>query len=510
MGASLEDPRHAAITRPLSRLAAIVMKTTSPAISRRTFVARSTGALAAAAGLPEFTAQAAAENPVPHQATGTRVGEVTENSAIVWIRLTAGTVRNNAGRVISDKAELPADSPVEQLEGACPGAPGRVRLRFGTKADLSDAVTTDWADVGAATDFIHQFSLGGLAAATTYHYASETAAADGPAHGTWRGEFQTAPAAGVAAGQVFCVMTCQGYPDRGHPEGHAIYPAMLALQPAFACLTGDLVYYDNDAPRATTPELARYHWQRMFSLPRLLEFNRRVSTYWLKDDHDTLNNDSWPGAKMGAFTFAEGQRIFRQQAPLAAGPSYRTFRRGRDLQIWLTDGRDFRSPNNAPDGPEKTIWGAEQKAWFQRTVKASDAIWKVLISPTALVGPDRGGKNDNHANAGFQHEGDELRSWIKANVPDNFFVLCGDRHWQYHSVHPETGVHEFGVGAASDAHASGSPGADPKYHRFHRVKGGFLSVNVQRTGEKSGITFQHRDVHGAVVYAWSAERSVRA
>ncbi|MDB6006750.1 MAG: hypothetical protein JWR15_3737, partial [Prosthecobacter sp.] len=26
-----------------------------------------------------------------------------------------------------------------------------------------------------------------------------------------------------------------------------------------------------------------------------------------------------------------------------------------------TDGRDYRSPNKMPDGPDKTIWGAEQK-----------------------------------------------------------------------------------------------------------------------------------------------------
>ena len=75
-----------------------------------------------------------------------------------------------------------------------------------------------------------------------------------------------------------------------------------------------------------------------------------------------------------------------QQAPLGDA-IYRTFRWGRDLQVWFTDGRDFRSPNDIVDGPQKTIWGADQKAWFKRTVAESDATWKVLISPTPLVGP---------------------------------------------------------------------------------------------------------------------------
>jgi alkaline phosphatase D len=199
-------------------------------------------------------------------------------------------------------------------------------------------------------------------------------------------------------------------------------------------------------------------------------------------------------------TFADGQRIFREQAPMGE-KTYRTYRWGKDLQVWLVEGRDFRSPNSMPDGPDKTIWGAEQKKWLKDTLLASDATWKVLVSPTPIVGPDRArGKNDNHANAAFQHEGDEMRQWFQKNLPDNFFVACGDRHWQYHSVHPDTKVEEFSCGPASDEHAGGSPGEDPKYHRFHRVKGGFLSVSVGRKDGKSEIVFRFHDVQGKSLY----------
>jgi alkaline phosphatase D len=461
-------------------------------ITRRAFVA---GTAALAAFGPNSLAD---DGPPTRQATGARVGEVTAESAVVWTRLTAHSTRNSDGVTFGEgDKEKAVAGPVEKLEGACPGAAGRIRLRYGTREDLADAVTTDWSEVTGATDFIHQFRLTGLKPGTAYHYATETSGpGGGPAHGAFRGRFETAPAPDTPAAVRFCVMTCQGYPDRGHPDGHPIYPAMLALRPQFAALTGDLVYYDNDPPRAVTPRLARYHWERMFSLPRLVEFNRRVGTYWLKDDHDTLDNDSWPGRTAGGLTFAEGQAIFRQQAPMADGPGYRTFRWGRDLQVWLTDGRDHRSPNDRPDGPGKTIWGAEQKAWFKRTVSQSTAAWKVLISPTPLVGPDRKNKTDNHANAGFAHEGDEVRGWLKEHAPGNFFVVCGDRHWQYHSAHPKTGLNEFSVGAASDEHAGGSPGENTDYHRFHRVRGGFLSVGVTA----DGIAFRHHDVRGKVVY----------
>lgn len=478
----------------------------SPPFSRRSFVAGTTAALATIAIEPGSVS--AEEAPQPHQATGTRVGEVTPTTAIVWTRLTAKSTRNADGITFEKrKDKKPVENPdIEKCEGVCSGAAGRVRLRYGTREDLTDATTTEWFEVSETGDFSHQFLLRDLKPGTKYHYLSETTGPGGkPTHGTFRGRFSTAPTEETASEVRFCVMTCQGYPDRGHPDGHGIYPSMLAFEPHFAMLTGDLVYYDNDEPRAVTPRLARYHWERMFSLPRLVEFNRHVATYWLKDDHDTLNNDSWPGKKMGELTFAEGQKIFRQQAPMGTGdgPSYRTFRWGRHLQIWLTDGRDFRSPNTMPDGPGKTIWGPKQKEWFKSTVKASTATWKILVSPTPLVGPDRKNKNDNHANEGFQHEGDEIRGWLKENVPDNFFVVCGDRHWQYHSVHPKTGLHEFSVGAASDQHAGGSPGEDPKIHKFHRVRGGFLAVTVKPTEKGATISFELRDLSGKVVHQWS-------
>jgi len=203
--------------------------------------------------------------------------------------------------------------------------------------------------------------------------------------------------------------------------------------------------------------------------------------------------------KMGEFTFAEGQAIFLEQVPMGER-TYRTVRWGRDLQIWLVEGRDFRSPNTAPDGPDKTIWGEQQKAWFERTVKESDATFRVLISPTPLVGPDRKNKHDNHSNVDFTYEGNELRRFIARQK--NMVVVCGDRHWQYMSVHPATGVREYSCGPASKQHAGGWKQDDfiPEYHRYLNVTGGFLSATVERAEGKPTLTFRHHDVDGSVNY----------
>jgi len=80
-------------------------------------------------------------------------------------------------------------------------------------------------------------------------------------------------------------------------------------------------------------------------------------------------------------------------------------------------------------------------------------------------------------------------------------VVCGDRHWQYVSRHAETGVMEFSCGAGSDAHAEGfsMENRQPE-HRFLRIKGGFLSVNVDRAEGQPRISFRHHDVNGDVVH----------
>jgi len=120
-----------------------------------------------------------------------------------------------------------------------------------------------------------------------------------------------------------------------------------------------------------------------------------------------------------------------------------------------------------------------------------------LISPTPLVGPDRENKKDNHANKVFRHEGDQLRSFIAKQK--NMFVICGDRHWQYVSVDPKTGIKEYCCGPASDSHAGGFREEDRSdMHRYLKIKGGFLSVAVERTQGQTQAIFTHHSVDGTV------------
>ena len=230
---------------------------------------------------------------------GVKVGEVTDTSAIVWMRLTSQATRNQSGMMIKREVDAKKRQPINVATGACravvPARTGRMRVRYGTREDLSGASETRWVDVSGETDFTHQHRLTQLKPDTVYHFAAETAGPGGtPVHGALRGRFQTAPAPDQRSRLRFCVLTCQLYAHIDHEDGFNIYPAMADLDPRFVVFTGDNVYYDRDEPLAVTVELARFHWERMYSLPRHVELLRKVASYWEKDDHDTLDNDSWP------------------------------------------------------------------------------------------------------------------------------------------------------------------------------------------------------------------------
>jgi alkaline phosphatase D len=406
---------------------------------------------------------------------GVKIGEVRQDSAIVWTR-------------VAD----PDDN----------GVAASVRVQYWPIVEGSGQVITkltDWHPARDDRDHTVNIRLDGLQPGTKYQVVVEIEPSDSGAQGFVMASFRTAPAADQTSDVTFVVIGCQQYETRDTPNGQRVYETMLDVEPDFAVHTGDIVYYDKPNPVARSVAAARAKWHRMYSQPLLMKFHSRVPTYFQQDDHDVLKDDSWTGQQAGELTFAEGLAIFDEQTPSRRVP-YGTVRWGKDLQIWLLEGRDFRSPNNTPDGPEKTILGGRQLSWLETMLNDSDATFKVVISPTPIVGPDRDNKNDNHSNLGFKYEGDRLRKLL-ASVPSTF-VVCGDRHWQYVSVDPVTGLREYSVGPTTDKHAGGWP--QDKYvenmHHFLRVKGGFLSAQVTHENGQPKLAMRHHDVEGTFVH----------
>lgn len=450
-----------------------------------------------------------------HHAQGEFAGEVTASSVLLQSRLTA----------------IPG--PDLDESGDVPGKEGVAYFEWSKSADLVQPTRSKWTEAKAGHDFIVRSSVGSLEPGTLYYYRlvfgeTREATQTGPVR-----SFKTLAENGAVS---FCMGSCMNYHAFMHGKangggpvtateedkrlGYPAFAAMTTLKPDFFIGTGDIVYYDHPAKPAaqTLPELRR-KWHEQFRFPRLIEFFARTPAFWSKDDHDFRFND----ADLGGQKLPEpstGIEIFREQMPIfAAGdrttPTYRTHRVHQHLQLWFVEGRDFRSPNKMPDGPEKSIWGREQREWLQSTLKASDAAWKIIITPTPMVGPDRNSKTDNHTNlAGFKHEADSFFQWLRDNGVKNVLTFCGDRHWQYHSIHPQ-GVEEFSVGALNDENAirGEKPGGPKTTDPEGRIKqpyiykeptGGFLHVTVN---DEAKLVLEHRDDHGAVLN--TVEKSAR-
>lgn len=398
------------------------------------------------------------------------------------------------------QVQLPAGATLTEMTGACPGAPGQVRLTYFPDRKSHESQTTDWATTRSEQDFTHQWRLSGLKPDTSYVAIVEARPADGEEiTAIVRGGFRTAPAVDQAGPLTFCMTTCHDFARRDDgPRGHKIYPSMQKIGPDFTVHAGDVEYYDHPHPWAWTRDLMRFKWARIFALPNFRDYYANHTTYFIKDDHDTLKDDCWAGQRYGAVTFEEGVQLFNEEQFPSRHPRYATVRWGRDLQIWVLEGRDYRSPNTMPDGPEKTILGPEQKAWLKETLAESDATFKLIFSPTPIVGPDRDNKKDNHANKVFAHEGDELRQFF--GEIENLIVFCGDRHWQYASEDEENGLWEFGCGPGSETHQFGwKPEDERPEHRFLRVKAGFLTGTLkpgQGEDKPPQLVIQHHDVYG--------------
>jgi len=463
--------------------------------------------------------EANTETNGPFFGNGFHNGWADQHSIVIWTRLTKiaegksdGTdflepsskerknLINNGTKEEIMKAQIPNGLALENMIGACPGAEGEVKLTYYPLNNNKNKTETEWAAVEVDKNFTKQWKLTTLLPGTKYVVKIQARRnKNSKISDEIEGSFCTPPTPGTAENIKFCIVTCQEYWKKDTVSGHKIYSSMLKLLPDFYVHTGDIEYYDRARPYALTEDLMRFKWDRIFALPLQRKFWSQVTSYFMKDDHDALSDDAYPGEKYGTVSFNRGLEIFdKEQFPSNDKP-YKTIRWGKDLQIWITADRNYRSKNTDPDGPEKTILGKEQKEWLFRTLKESDATFKILITPIPILGPDREKKPDNYSNSNWKFEGDEIRNFL--NQFKNIFICTGDRHWQYVTHLPKTNLWEFSCGASSDEHAGGWPEDDIRLeHRFLRVKGGFLNGSVNRENGKAVLKFQHFDVNGNVLH----------
>ena len=428
----------------------------------------------------------------PYLGMGAKSGEVSAHAATIHIRL--------------------SESVGQQRNHGIPGKLGKARIRYSLSPKITPTSLSEWRSSSLEDDYYLQYHLTDLEPNSRYYYQAELV--DSATKRTRLSDvfsFKTAPRPNHREDIHFQVTTCQS------SQGLPTYDVMRRQNPDFLVSAGDTVYYDKFDIRSK--EEAYWLYQKDYGTPYTINYFAQTSSYFMKDDHDYRYNDADPQSDRAIdtiriegpngldsdlnrsdktwLTHQEGIDVFKQAFPSSDLP-YRTFRWGKGVQIWLLEGRDYRSKNKMPDGPNKTIWGGKQKAWLKETLLASDADFRVIISPSPLIGPDKPHKIDNHANEnGFMVEGRGFMDWMIDNkLVENTFLICGDRHWQYHSIYKNK-VHEFCSGPTSQFKVQHVPKPEKGIIKqpYNGPSGGFLTVRYKAN---KGISFEHYGERGKI------------
>ena len=95
---------------------------------------------------------------------------------------------------------------------------------------------------------------------------------------------------------------------------------------------------------------------------------------------------------------------------------------------------------------------------------------------------------------------------------NNFYLVCGDRHWQYHARHP-AGIEEFSCGALVDPNsrlgrAPGDPqstdpdGLSKQLYTQKERSGGFLMIESSpaKANTSSTLSFVFHDEKGEILH----------
>jgi len=206
--------------------------------------------------------------------------------------------------------------------------------------------------------------------------------------------------------------------------GFEIFDAIAAAKPDLMLWMGDNLYFQTPDELDPAAMAMRYQRQRTFApLQKLLTAAPQLAIW---DDHDYGPND----ADMSYVMKGESLQLFRRYW---ANPSYGLpdvagiFGRARwgDVDIFLLDDRWYRSANAAHDGPDKTMFGAQQLTWLRNALIHSDAPIKLVVNGSQMW-------NRVSRFEGWHRFATEQRAfadWLVAQRIDGVVFLSGDRHF---------------------------------------------------------------------------------
>ncbi len=325
----------------------------------------------------------------PEPIWGVQSGDVTESSAVVWSR------SDRPSRMIVEWARTPSFADARRIDGPI--------------------ATTD-------SDLTAKIALEGLPSGALIHYRVRF---EGEGSSPWdAGSFGTAPMAEGDAGSAAPRDVVLAWSGDTNGQGFGIdesrggmraYSAVLARSPDLFVHCGDAIYAD-DPIRPELPLLGGGVWRNLVTpgkarvaetlddlrgahlYPRhsaqVRALSARVPLLSIWDDHE-VRNDWFPGqiverpgrAPLVIDSLAKhARRAMFEHTPTLITPDrplYRSVRWGQRLELFLLDGRSYRTADY-PAPKEEAFFGKAQVAWLEEAMRRSTATWKVVVCDMAI------------------------------------------------------------------------------------------------------------------------------
>jgi hypothetical protein len=360
-----------------------------------------------------------------------------------------------------------------------------VRLAVSESEDMSSPV---FSATQQAKDGLNQrivsFSVDGLKADTEYFYAIESG---GELDVTRRGRLRTFPAG--ASSFTFAFSSCARTGSNG-----AVFDTIREHDPLFFLITGDFHYSNIEE---NDPDLFRDALSDTLSSPSQSALYRSAPIAYTWDDHDFGPN----GADSTAASAPAAQSVYRQIVPhydLPAGdgpaPIYQAFTVGR-VRFIVTDTRSARSPAADADGSQKTMLGAEQKAWFKQELLAAKEQYPLIVWVNADPWIDAASPGKDTW-GGYATERAELADFIADNDVNGIVMLSGDAHMLAIDDGTNSGYSDSGEAGFPVMHAAA-------LDKHGRIKGGPYSEGAYPGSGQFGLMTVTDDGGGSIEVQWS-------
>jgi|CXWL01.1.fsa_nt_gi alkaline phosphatase D len=319
------------------------------------------------------------------------------------------------------------------MQGPMIGATGPDRVSIFARSSARVDITVEYArdptmlaplrappvSASPQNDYIARIEVTGLRPNTRYYY--RVIIGDAPDRYLARNppfSFRTAPVCGSRTSFAVAFGSCARI--QAHPV-QPIWDAVTGAAPDMFLWLGDNVYHDT-----LEPQIMDEMWRMQRNVPNLQPLLRSIPNYAIWDDHDYGLNDHDRENPVKEAALASFQKYWANPSyglPDAPGVFFKfTY---ADVDFFMLDGRYYRDPNEAPDGPGKTMLGAPQLDWLKQVLRESRASFKVLACGSGWSSA-KGHGGDSWAS--FITERNALFDFIQAEPISGVVLISGDTH----------------------------------------------------------------------------------